>query len=55
MYTTSDTNKLYFILNGEAVTNPHNMVVESEDKLLIWYGTGMSEDNVITRYSPMIS
>ncbi len=54
MYTPQDSKNIYFILNGEVVNNPWNTPVASEDKLLIWYGTGTSE-SVIERYYPLVS
>ena len=54
MYLANDEKKVYFILNGEEVTNPHNTPVNSEDKLLVWYGSGTTED-IITRYYPLVS
>ena len=54
MYSASKDKNVYFILNGEVVTNPHNTPVWSEDKLLVWYGTGTSEE-VLERYYPLVS
>lgn len=36
------------------VNNPWNTPVASEDKLLIWYGTGTSE-YALERYYPLVS
>jgi hypothetical protein len=54
MYQTNKENNLYYILNGVIIPNPHNIKVESEDKLLIWYGPGKATD-IITRYFPLVS
>ena len=31
-------------MNGEVIDNPRNLIVESEDRLLVWYGTGTAEE-----------
>lgn len=54
MYQSGSGKSVYYILNGEVVNNPHNTPVASEDKLLIWYGSGISED-ILTRYFPLVS
>lgn len=43
-YRTGSGKNLYYFVNGERVDNPHNRIVESEDRLVIWYGTGTSEE-----------
>ena len=43
MYVTGSSENIYYFINGESVTNPENLVVESEDQLLVWYGTGSAQ------------
>ncbi len=54
IYLTGSGKNLYYILNGEVINNPHNRPVESEDRLLIWYGTG-SEKDVLASVYPKVS
>jgi hypothetical protein len=44
IYTTGSGNNLYYVLNGKIVDNPRNLIVGSEDRLLVWYGTGTAEE-----------
>lgn len=44
IYTPNKENSLYFFINGKPVFNPFNTPIQSEDRLLIWYGTGTEED-----------
>jgi hypothetical protein len=39
-YTPKDTEHLYYFINGKNIDNPANETVNSEDQLLVWYGTG---------------
>jgi hypothetical protein len=39
-YLSGSGKSLYYLVNGKIVDNPANMAVESEDRLLVWYGTG---------------
>ncbi len=43
-YLTGSGKSLYYLVNGKVVDNPANMAVESEDRLLVWYGTGTLEE-----------
>ncbi len=54
MYLPWKNANIYYILNGEPVTNPHNITVKSEDRLLVWYGSGTYEA-VLERYFPLVS
>jgi hypothetical protein len=43
---------VYYILNGEHVLlNPANIAVGSEDRLLVYYGTGTFEEVLVEQYS----
>lgn len=44
IYTASGEKNLHFFINGEYIENPANEVVESTDRLLVWYGTGSREE-----------
>lgn len=44
MYLPNATNHLYYFVNGKQELNPNNRIVESEDQLLVWYGTGTAEE-----------
>ena len=44
MYLTASGKNIYYFINGERVMNPTNRTVESEDRLLVYYGTGTSEE-----------
>ena len=44
MYQSGSGKNVYFFINGEQKDNPQNLIVSSEDRLLIWYGTGSAED-----------
>jgi hypothetical protein len=44
IYTPDTTKSFLYFINGEPVTNPQNMIVNSADQLLIWYGTGSIEE-----------
>jgi hypothetical protein len=53
-YRTGKGKNVYYILNGEFIINPANLSVESEDRLLVWYGSG-SQDLVKERYFPLVA
>jgi hypothetical protein len=44
IYTPKDGKNIYYFLNGKRIDNPANTVVESEDRLLVWYGTWTEEE-----------
>lgn len=44
MHLSGSGKNVYFFVNGKKVDNPHNRIVQSADRLLIWYGTGTSEE-----------
>jgi hypothetical protein len=44
IYTPTWAKHLYYYINSEVVQNPQNIVLESTDRLLVWYGTGTQED-----------
>jgi hypothetical protein len=44
IYTPNEEKSLSYFINGEPVTNPQNMIVESTDQFLVWYGTGSTEE-----------
>jgi hypothetical protein len=46
---------IYYILNGdELILSPANTIVESEDRLLVYYGSGTFEQ-VLLEYFPLVS
>jgi hypothetical protein len=54
IYTTDTVNHLYFFINGKPVFNPFNTPIQSEDRLLIWYGTG-TEESVKNTFFPKVA
>ena len=44
MYLSGTEKNIYYYINGEPIRNPQNIVVESTDQLLVYYGTGSRED-----------
>lgn len=44
MFRSGSGKNLYYFLNGEIVDNPRNTPVMSEDRLLVWYGTGTFDE-----------
>lgn len=53
IYQSGGEKNLYYILDGKLIDNPANIAVESEDRLLIWYGTGTSGD-VVARFDTLV-
>lgn len=49
VFVNSGERKLTFLLNGKEVSNPFNMLIHSEDRLLISYGLE-SSDELTERY-----
>ena len=43
MYLTGSGENIYYFINGERVNNPENIIVESEDQLFVWYGSGTAD------------
>lgn len=54
VYQSGSRKNLYYILDGELVDNPANIAVESENRLLIWYGTGTSSE-VIGKFDTLVA
>ena len=54
IFQTGSEKNLYYILNGKKIDNPRNLSVESEDRLLIWYGTG-TVDEVTEKFETLVS
>ncbi len=50
VFTTNDTDKLVYVLNGNIVENPFNMLITSKDRLLITYGWE-SEQEIQERFA----
>lgn len=46
VYINSWDRRLKFILNGEEISNPYNKLIESQDRLLIIYGTQTDEESM---------
>lgn len=44
IYLTGSGKNISYFINGEPVRNPQNIVVGSEDRLLVYYGTGSREE-----------
>ncbi len=44
MYRAENGKNVYYFINGERINNPHNIIVGSEDRLLVYYGTGTAEE-----------
>jgi hypothetical protein len=53
MYTTWSGKNIYYFINDEQVLNPINITVESEDRLLIYYGT-WTADEVLSTYTKQV-
>jgi hypothetical protein len=53
IFQTGSGKNLYYVLNGKPVDNPRNLIVESEDRLLVWYGTG-TVDEVAEKFDTLV-
>ena len=53
MHLADSTHGLYYILNGTVVLNPANLPVESADRLVVWYGTGTSEE-ILAKWDTLV-
>jgi hypothetical protein len=52
VYQTGSGKHVYYILNGEQILlHPANMPVTSEDRLLVYYGTGTFEEVLLNHFS----
>jgi hypothetical protein len=50
-YRTGSGKNIYYILNGERlILSPANTPVASEDRLLVYYGTGTFEEVLVNIY-----
>jgi len=57
IYTPKDGKYIYYFLNWKRIDNPANTMVESEDRLLVWYGTWTEEEvwkNLIYSFQRML-
>jgi hypothetical protein len=53
VFQAGSGKSLYYILNGKKIDTPRNLIVESEDQLLVWYGTGTAEE-VIKKFDTLV-
>lgn len=53
IFQTGSGKNLYYILDGKPVDNPRNLIVESEDRLLVWYGTG-TQAEVVEKFDTLV-
>ncbi len=44
MYLAASGKNIYYFVNGELMSNPSNRTVGSEDRLLVYYGTGTADE-----------
>ncbi len=53
IYQSGSGKSLIYILNGKEIDNPANIPVKSEDRLLVWYGTGKVPE-VLERFDSLV-
>jgi hypothetical protein len=54
LHITDSNHHLYYILNGSIVMNPTNTPVTSTDRLVVWYGTGSTEEEVLAKWDTLV-
>lgn len=54
IYETGSGKNLYYFINGKPIDNPRNIIVESEDRLLVWYGTG-TQSEVAEKFDTLVA
>jgi hypothetical protein len=54
IFLENETSKLHYFINGKPVENPNNELVNSTDRLLVWYGTG-SESEIQLRADELVT